>query len=89
MGRDGEPQPDIHPARIALHRRIQELLKLGEGDDFVEAAVHFGTGHPGDRSVEVDVLPPGQLPVKPRPDLEQRGDFPVKFGGSLSRVGDP
>jgi len=29
-----------------LHRRVQEALDLGEGDDLVEAAVDLGAAHP-------------------------------------------
>jgi len=33
MGRDGERETDVHPARIALHRRVHELLDAGELND--------------------------------------------------------
>ena len=34
---DGEGQPHVHAARVALDRRVEELLDLGERDDLVEA----------------------------------------------------
>ena len=36
---DGEAEPHVHAARVALHRRVEELLDLGEVDDLVEPAV--------------------------------------------------
>ena len=38
MRGDGERQPHVHAAGVALHRRVDELLDLGEGDDLVELA---------------------------------------------------
>ncbi len=34
----GEGEPHVHAAAVALHRRVEELLDLAEGDDLVEAA---------------------------------------------------
>ena len=34
----GERQPHIHARTVALDRRVEELLDLGEGDDLVELA---------------------------------------------------
>ena len=33
---DGEGQAHVHAAGVALDRRVEELLDLGEGDDLVE-----------------------------------------------------
>ena len=74
VGRDREGQPDVHPAGVALHRRVEELLDLGEGDDLVELAGDLGLPHPEDRAVEVDVLAAGQLGVEAGADLQERGD---------------
>ena len=40
--RDGEGQAHVHAARVALHRRVEEPLDLGEGDDLVELALDLG-----------------------------------------------
>ncbi len=42
MRRDGEGQAHVHPGGIALDRRIEEPLDLGEGDDLVELAPDLG-----------------------------------------------
>ena len=34
---DGEAEPHVHAGRVGLHRRVDELLELGELDDLVEA----------------------------------------------------
>ena len=39
MRRNGEGEAHVHAARIALHRRVEELLDAGEVDDLVELAV--------------------------------------------------
>ncbi len=36
--RDGERQAHVHAAGVALDRRVEEFLDLGEGDDLVELA---------------------------------------------------
>ena len=37
VDRDGEPEPHVHAGRVRLHRRVDEVLELGELDDLVEA----------------------------------------------------
>ena len=34
---DGEAEAHVHPGRVRLHRRVDELGELGELDDLVEA----------------------------------------------------
>ena len=77
MRRDGERQPHVHAARVALDRRVEELLDLGEGDDLVELAADLGPAHAEDRAVEEDVLAAGQLGMESGADLEQRADASV------------
>ena len=59
MGGDGERQADEHPGGVALHRRVEEPLDLGEGDDLVELATDFGPLHPQDGAVEENILAAG------------------------------
>ena len=50
MGGDGEAEPHVHAAGVALDRRVEELLDLGEGDDLVELALRSRRGScPGSR----------------------------------------
>ena len=67
------------PLRVALDRRVEELLDLGERDDFVELAADLGAGHAQDGAVEKDVLPAGQLGMKAGADFEQAGHAAVDF----------
>ena len=69
--RDREREPDVHPARIPLHRRVDELLQPGKRNDVVELACDLRPAHPEDRPVEIDVLAPAEFPMEPGPDLEQ------------------
>ena len=74
VGGDGEGQPHIHAARVALDRRVDEPVDLGERDDLVELASDLAAAHAEDRAVEVDVLPAGQLGVEAGADLQQAAD---------------
>ena len=74
VGGDREGEPHVHPARVALDRRVDELLDLGELDDLVEPRRDLASAHAEDRAVEEDVLAPGQLGVEAGADLEQAAD---------------
>ena len=56
MGRDGESQPQVHATGKMLHRRIDEFLNFGEGDDLIKIAFNLGPRHAEDRPVEVNVF---------------------------------
>src|SRR6266536_4187873 len=73
----GEPQTDVHPRRIELHLVVYEVLELGEGHDVVEHAVRLLARQPQERSIQVHVLPTGQLHMESRPQGEQGGDPPA------------
>ena len=70
----GEREAHVHAARIALHRRIEELLDLGERDDLVELRGDLGLRHAEDGAVEKDVFAAGQLRVEAGADFEKRAD---------------
>ena len=74
MRGDGEGEPQLHAARVALDRRVDEPLDLGELDDLVELALDLAPPHAEDRAVEEDVLAAGQVGVEAGADLEQRAD---------------
>ncbi len=85
----GEGQPHVHPARIALHRRVDELLDPREVDDLVELPAHLLAAHAQDRPVQVDVLPARQLRVEAGADLQQAGDPALDLDHARGRGGDP
>ena len=62
------------PRGIALDRRVEEFLDLGEGDDLVELPADLGAAHAEDGAVEIDVLAAGQLGMKAGADFEQARD---------------
>ena len=84
-----EREPHVHPARVALHRRVDELLDAGEVDDLVELGGDLGPAHAENRPVQVHVVPAGQVLVEAGADLEQRREAPPDVGVALGRVGDP
>ena len=74
MRRDGEGEPHIHARRVALDRRVEKFLDLGEGDDLVELPFDLGAAHAEDGAVEKDVFAAGQFGMKAGADFEQAGD---------------
>ncbi len=88
MGRDGKGQPHAHAAGVALHRRVDELIHLGEGDDLVEAAFDLGLAHAQDGAVEVDVLATSQFRVEAGADFQQAADAAVEDDPTARRRGD-
>ena len=87
-------QPHVHPTRIPLHRRVDELLRLGEGDNFAESAGFPGLPvdlrflHAEEGAVQEDVLAAGEFGVEARADFEEGGDSAAKRHRTASRGGD-
>ncbi len=79
MDRDGESQPHVHPGRVGLHRRVDELLELGEFDNLVEALGHFALRQAEHDAVDEHVLAAGDFRVKPCAQFDQRGDAAADF----------
>ena len=86
---DGKRQPHVHPARIGLHWRMDELLELGEGDDGVELADDLRAKHAEDRPVEEDVLPARQIRMEAGADLEEARDAAAQIDVAFGRRGNP
>ncbi len=85
MGRDREPQAQVHARRVVLDRGVDERLQLREGNDLVELPVDLAALHPENGPIQIDVLASGQLAMESRADFEQ-GSHPsidpgVPFGG--------
>ena len=89
VGSDGESQPHVHAARVALDGRVEELLDLGEVDDLVKLPGDLPPRHAQDRAVEIDVLAARQLGMKAGADLEQTADPSVETDLAPGRLGDP
>ena len=74
VDRDGEAEPDIHPAGVDLDRSVDEVAQPGEVDDAVHRRGDLTPAHAEDRAVEVDIFPAGQLRVEACAQLEHGGD---------------
>ena len=82
---DRECQAHGHPARVPLHRSVEERLDTGEVDDLVELADTISRLlHPEDRAVQEDVLATRQLRVEAGPDLEQAADASANLRSTLA-----
>ena len=80
--RDREREADVHPARVALHRSVEELLDAGELGDLGHLGLDLATLHAEDRTVQEHVLPPGQLGVEAGSHLEQAADASADLGAA-------
>ena len=79
VGRHRKGQADIHAGGIALHRGVQELLHLGEGDDLVELPVDLRLFHPQDGAVQIDVFPAGEFGMKAGAHFQEGAHPAVDF----------
>ena len=72
---DRERESHVHPARVALHRRVEERRSTPANSTISsKLACDLAAPHPEDRAVQVDVLAAGQLGVEAGADLEQAAD---------------
>src|SRR4029453_13206329 len=85
---DGEGQAQIHAARVALDRRVDEAVHLGEGDDLVEAPDDLGPAHAENGPAQIDVLAAGELTVEAGADLDDRAQPPAQPRLADARLGD-
>ena len=74
VNRDGESEPHVHAGRVGLHRRVDELLQLGELDDLVEALLNLALRQAEHDAVDEDVLAAGDLRMEPGAELDERRD---------------
>ena len=58
MRGDREGEPNVHPRRIPLDRRVEKGIDFGERDDFGKDALDLAARHPEKRPIEVNVLAP-------------------------------
>src|ERR1700730_7479617 len=70
MGSYRKCEPNIHSARITFDRCVEKLFGLGKSDDFIEFRCDLSAAHAKNRAVQKNVLAPGELRMKPRPDLQ-------------------
>ena len=84
----GEAEAHVHPGRVRLHRRVDEVPQLGELDDLVEAARDLPLREAEHDPVDEDVLAAGDLRVEPGAELDERGDAAVHRDRALGRLGD-
>ena len=87
--RDGEREADVHPARIALHRSVEELLDAGELGDLGHLGLDLAALHAEDRPVQEHVLSSRQLGVEACSHFEKAADATPDLGAALRRRRNP
>ena len=88
MSRHGEAEPQIHAARIMLHRRVDEVCDAGEVDDRIELGTDLAAAHAEDRAVQIDVLAPRQFTVEAGADFQQATEAPGHVDAPRRGVND-
>src|ERR1043166_1922428 len=88
MRRDCKRQSHVHPTRVVLDRRINKLVDLRERDNLVELRRDFRSPHPQNCAIQVNVLPAGQLRMKPCSHLQQRSNTSMDLRMPLGRFRD-
>src|SRR5215471_20708840 len=71
-----------------FHRRIDEFIHLCKIDNIIELAADFGSLHPQNCSVEVDVFPAAQPRMETRSHLQQRCNTTTNLRETGGRFGD-
>ena len=70
--RHREPEADVHARGVEADLVVDELLQLGEGDDVIEAPGDVAPRKAQQGSVQVDVVPAGQLRLETGAELQHR-----------------
>src|SRR6266481_2974592 len=82
-------QTHLHAARVSLDGRIDELLDLRKGDDFIQLRVDPLLLHAENAAAEIDVFSSGKLFVEAGPYFEQRSNLTSHADGSGGGTSDP
>ena len=88
MSRDSESKSDVHPRRVSLDWRVEELAYLGKVNNLIEFLLNLPARHPEDSAVKENVFSTSQLGVKARTYLQQAGDTAVQHNAPPSWVSD-
>ncbi len=72
MCRDRKTESQIHTWRITLDRRINKRGHTGKIDDAIQLAADFAPLHSQQRTIQVNILTPGQIRVKTWSHFYQR-----------------
>jgi hypothetical protein len=73
-GGDGKGQAHEHAAGIVLHRLLDEITDVGEGEDFIQTLFGFGAAQTKDAGVQEDVLDAGEIRIEAGAEFQQGGD---------------
>jgi len=78
-------QTHVHPAGVALDRRVQEFLNLRKCHNLVKLALNLTSPHAEDGAIHVDVLAPRQLWMEAGANFQQRANPAVDGCPTLGR----
>jgi hypothetical protein len=87
--RGRKAEPHAHPGGVVLQLQIDELLQLGEGNDFVEPLARLLARETEHDGVDHDVVARGQVWVEANPQLDERRETPAHLNGAGVDCVDP
>src|SRR3546814_13117281 len=85
---NGESEPHIHAARVALNRGVQKFLDLGKINDLVEFPQDFLALHAKNRSVQENIFAAGKFGMKTGADFQEAGNAAVESNPTCARFRD-
>src|SRR2546422_8558362 len=88
MRGDRKGESDVHAAGVMFDRGVDKLLNFGKGHYLIKLLPDLGVLHAEDRTVQKDILAPGQLRLKACAHFEQRSNPAVNISVAFSRFGN-
>src|SRR5215469_4874042 len=85
---NGECQADVHSAGIVLHRRVDELFQLCEGDDLVKLSGDLFFAHAQDGTAQEGVLASSKLRMETGAHFQKTADAATNFCPACCWPGD-
>src|SRR5688572_15992327 len=76
MRSNRKPEPRLHATRITLHRCVDEPWDPGELDNLIELLRDLPARHAHDRTLQKNILAPGEIRMKAGRNLDQRSNPP-------------
>src|SRR6185369_11826036 len=84
----GKSKSQIHPAGVVFDGRIEKSLDFSEGNYFVKSLVDLAMPHSEYRAVQIYILAPAQIGMKPRADFKQARNAAVQLNASAGWLDD-
>ena len=89
VGRDREPEAELHARAVGAHGVVDEALQFGELHHLRDELLDDLFGHAQHRAGEANVLPSRELGVEPEPEVQEARHRAVDVDPPLGGLRDP